>query len=206
MKKIIIIGFGGHTKSVADAIDTLGEYHIVGYTEIEDKGTYHGYKYLGTDDVLEEYYKKGVRNAFICVGYLGISNLRDNLYNRVKRIGFNLPIIIDKSAIIASDVYIGEGTFVGKGSIINSSSVIGNMCIINTGSIVEHDNNIGGFTHIAVGATLCGGVSVGSHCLIGANTTVIQCKKIGDDCIVGANSTILCDLNSGTKCCGVVKE
>ena len=205
MQSIIVIGLGGHAKSVIDSIESNSDYKIVGYTDNDDKGEYKGYKWLGTDNSLEGMYKNGVENAVICLGYLGSSNVRDDLYNFVKEIGYNLPVIADASAIIASDVSVDEGTFIGKGVVINSNTRIGKMCIINTGAIIEHDNNICDFSHVAVGVTLCGGVSVGTHCFIGANSTIIQYKTIGDRCIVGAGSIVLNDVDDDEKCYGIVK-
>lgn len=61
------------------------------------------------------------------------------IYKYLKDIGFVLPVILDPSAIISSDVQIGEGTFVGKNAIINAGVKIGKMAIINTQSLVEHE-------------------------------------------------------------------
>ena len=190
MEDIILVGFGGHAKSVADTIEQSGQFHIAGYTDIEPVN-YNKYKWLGTDAELERYYKKGVRHVFISVGYMGNCYLRDKLYSIVKKIGYHLPIITDKSAIIANNVNIKEGTYVGKGAIINADSYIEKMCIINSGALVEHESFIESYSHIAVKATLCGNVSIGSHTFIGAGTTVLQGLKIGEKCIVGAGSLVL---------------
>lgn len=46
MKDIILIGFGGHAKSVIDSIEGLGEYNIVGYTDVNELSDCCNYKYL----------------------------------------------------------------------------------------------------------------------------------------------------------------
>lgn len=188
MEDIILVGFGGHAKSIADSIERGKKYKIFGYTEL--KKTDSKYKYLGTDEVLEDYYKKGIRNVFICQGYLGKGNLRNELYNYVKKIGYKIPIIIDPSSIISSSVTIDEGTFVGKGVIINAEAKIGKMCIINTKALIEHECKIGDFTHVAVGAIICGQVEIEKNAFVGANATIIQCRKINEGTIVPAGETI----------------
>lgn len=199
MEDIILIGFGGHAKSVIDTIEANNEFNIIGYTDIEDRGLYHGYSWLGNDDSLNEYYEKGVRYCFICMGFMGKGRIIDTLYDKVKNIGYVLPVIIDKSAVIGKSVQIGEGSYIGKLSVINADSRIGRMCIINTGVIVEHENLINDFTHVAVGATLCGRVTIGAHCLVGANSTVIQNVSIENEVIIGSGSVVLHDvLKSGT--------
>lgn len=190
MDDIVLIGFGGHAKSIADTIERSGRFHIVGYTDIKPLENCQDYKWLGADDVLKRYYLAGVNHAVICLGYLGHGNVRNKLYETVKAIGFQLPVIIDPSAVIARNVSIGEGTVIGKRAIINSDASIGKMCIINSGAIVEHDCKIGSYSHVSVASTLCGGVSIGENSFIGANATVIQMRTIGNGCIIGAGSVV----------------
>ena len=44
MEKIVIVGFGGHARSVADSIIRQGKYEIVGYTDTDDKN--NEYKFI----------------------------------------------------------------------------------------------------------------------------------------------------------------
>lgn len=188
MEDIVIIGYGGHAKSVVDCIERSHKYRIVGYTELREQQS--DYNYLGTDEALYEIYNSGVRNAVVGIGYLGKDNIRAMLYRKLKDIGFKLPVIIDPRAIVSQNVSIGEGTIVGKNAIINSESVIGKMAIINTGAIIEHECEIGDYVHIAVGAVICGQVKVGQESFVGANATVIQCQEIGPKRIIPAGMVI----------------
>lgn len=202
MEDIILVGFGGHAKSVVDTIEKESNYRIVGFTDPLLDREYKGYRCLGNDEVLEEYFSKGIRYAFVTLGYMGQGKNRDVLYKKLKEIGYRLPVIIDPSAVLAEDIKIDEGTFVGKNAVINAAAVVGKMCIINTGAVVEHENQIGDFTHVSVNSTLCGNVSVSEHCFIGANATVIQNIKIGSCSIVGAGSIVLRDILPGEKVYG----
>ena len=188
MENIILVGYGGHAKSVADCIERMGQYKIVGYTDQEDNHAV--FPYLGKDDVLAEYLEKGCNKVAICIGYLGKGRIREVLYEKLKAMGFEFPVIIDPTAIISKSANIGEGTFVGKGAIINAEATIGKMCIINTRALVEHESEVRDFTHVAVDAVLCGQVKVGKAALIGANATVIQCRTVGERQIVPAGAVI----------------
>ena len=176
MKDIILIGFGGHAKSVADCIERQGRFNIIGYTDFQQHKS--EYLYLGTDDCLTYLYDKGVRYAAVGVGYLGKGRIRESIYANLKKIGFELPVIVDPSAIIAKTAVIGEGSFIGKNAIINADAQVGKMVILNTSTLVEHECIVGDFSHIAVSAVLCGQVNVGKGSFIGANATVIQCMNI----------------------------
>lgn len=205
MQDIVVVGFGGHAKSVIDTLERQNQYHIVGFTDVEPRPSYRGYKYLGSDDILSDLYRMGVKCAHIAIGYMGYGELRDKLYSRIKNIGYTLPVVIDPSAVVASDVQVGEGCFIGKNVVINADSQIERMCIINTAAIIEHECNIGEFSHIAVGTVLCGNVVVGNHNLIGAGTTVIQGCDIGNNAIIGAGSIVVKDVPCKSKVFGVVK-
>lgn len=188
MEDIILVGYGGHAKSVADCIECGKEFHIVGYTDSERKNS--PYPYLGKDEILEKYFHQGVLNAAICLGYLGKGTQREKLYQQLKQIGFRLPVIADPTAIISKSATIGEGTFVGKGVIINAEASVGKLCIINSAAVIEHECVVEDFSHISVGTVLCGQVMVGKAAFVGANATVIQGQKILSQQIVGAGVTI----------------
>ena len=162
MEDILIVGFGGHAKSVADC----------------------------TDDELQSIFNGGVKHAAIGIGYLGKGEVRWQIYGKLKDVGFSLPVIADPSAIISTTAVLGEGTFVGKGAIVNAETIIGKMVIINTKALVEHECVVGDYSHVAVGAVLCGQVKVGEGAFIGANATVIQCREVKSNTIIPAGETI----------------
>lgn len=202
MSNIILVGYGGHAKSVADCIEQDERQHIIGYTDI-DKREDAKYPYLGTDDVLQEYLIKGVRHAVLGIGFMGNSNVREQIYDKAKWIGFNFSIVIDSSAVVASSTVIEEGVFIGKRAVVNSEAKVGKNCIINTGAMIEHEVQIDSYAHIAVGAVLCGGVHVGDHCFIGANATVIQGIEIGRNTIIGAGAVVTKNIPENCVAVGV---
>ncbi len=196
MEDILLLGLGGHAHSVVDSIEQDRKYNIVGFLDTEKMQgkQYKDYRVLDTDDALQKYFDSGIKNAFITIGFMGHGMVRNQLYQRLKDIGYNIPNIIDKTAVISENVEFEDGIFVGKKAVINANVKIGKMCIINTGAIVEHDCKIKSFSHIAVGSVVCGGVLIGEGTLIGANTTVIQQKVIGNKCIIGAGTVVSRDI------------
>lgn len=193
MEDILLFGTGGHAHSVADSIEKAGKYRIIGFLDTEEmQGRhYREYAVLGTDSAMEKYYVNGVRNAFITIGYIGNGGVRDRLYCRLKEIGYQLPNIIDCTAVVADSAFLMDGIYIGKNAVVNADARIGEMCIINTGAVVEHDCRVGAYSHVAVNSVLCGGASVGSHTMIGANASVIQEIRVGDHVIIGAGTVVV---------------
>lgn len=208
MEDIILIGSGGHARSIVDCIERQGKYRIKGFIDQKSRQNfaYKQYRVIGDDQDARKFYEEGIQNACIAIGFLGDGIVRDKIYELYKSIGFHFPVIIDPSAIIADDVTIEEGSFIGKNAVINSNSYIGKINIINTGAIVEHDCRVNDFCHISVHATLCGNVSVQDHTFIGAGAVVVQGCTLGNNVIVGANSTILSNVPAHEKALGVYKS
>lgn len=202
MKKIVLVGGGGHCKSVIDTILSSDEFDIVGITDPLSKGSILNINIIGDDSILKKVYSDGVDYAFITLGSIGNPQIRIKLYKMLKKIGFKIPNIIDKTAILASKCTLGEGVFIGKRAVINSDVKIGNNSIVNTGVIVEHDCVIEDFAHIAPGAVLSGGVYIGENSHVGSNSVVIQGIKIGSNTLIGAGTVIVKSIEDNLKVYG----
>jgi len=196
-KKLIIIGGGGHAKVVIDACLAGGEYDLHGIIDqkLEVGTKVLGVPVLGTDNILSKIFAGGVKNAFIGVGSIGNCEARRTIYENLKNIGFNLPVIIHPKAVVAQDVTFGEGTFVAASATINPGTEIGKNVIINTSSSVDHDCRIGDFVHIAPGAVLCGTVTVGGETHVGTGVSITQSVVIGKGCFIPAGKLVKTDLS-----------
>ena len=192
-KKILLIGGGGHCKSVLDSLLELNKYLEVGIIDKKDKigSSVLGVPVIGCDDDLPALFNKGYKYAFVTVGSIGNSSLRIKLYNILSEIGYEIPSVVDPSAIVSKYAKIEQGVFIGKQSIVNAGSLIQKGAIINSGTIIEHDCQIGVFAHIAPGVVLGGGVTVGENSHIGSNVTIKQQVNIGSNSIVGMGSVVL---------------
>lgn len=204
MEDIILIGGGGHCKSVIDAIRKSKTFNIIGILDRPEKLQEEilGIKVIGADDDMAFYYKQGIKKAFLTIGSIGDTRLRRNLYQKGINIGYNFPNIIDSTAMISDTASLGTGNFVGKGVIINADTKIGNNCIINTGVIIDHDCTIGDFCHIAPGTVLSGNVRIAENTHIGTNSTLIQNVQIGENTIIGAGSVVIKNIGDNVKAYG----
>ena len=200
-KKLLLIGGGGHCSSVLSSVLALSKYEEVGIVDFTDTPVM-GVSVVGKDDDLPNLKNSGWTDAFITVGSIGNAGLRRRLYQMIKELGFTVPSIIDPSAIVAQDVKIGEGCFVGKGAVLNTGTEIGECAIINTGAVVEHDCKIGAFAHISPGTVLCGQVKVGNDSHVGAGSVVRQQVAIGNQTLVGIGSVVVQNIPDKVKAFG----
>lgn len=206
-KKIVLIGGGGHCKSVLDSLLSCHLYDEIVITDYEIPAgrTILGCKVVGNDDILPSLFQKGYTDAFITVGSIKSTAVRRKLHALVTEIGFTIVNVIDSSAVVSEHCKLGTGIFIGKNAVVNADAEIGDCAIINTGAIIEHECRVGSFSHISVGAKLCGNVSVGSDSLVGAGSTVIQGLQIGDHAIIGAGSVVIKNVDGNSVHYGVIK-
>ena len=210
-KRILLIGGGGHCRSVLDCLlgtDGYGDIAIIDRQDTERK-VILGIPVIGTDDDLLDLHHAGWTDAFVSLGSIGDSLRRKCLYKQLKEIGFSIPCVVDKTATVSGNARLESGVFVGKKGVVNAGTTIGTCAIINSGAIVEHDCKVGAFSHISPGAVLCGGVSVGCDTHVGANTVVRQNIVIGNNSLIGIGSVVTKDIPDDSEAfgnpCRVVK-
>ena len=201
-RKLLLIGGGGHCRSVLDCIISTGQYETIGIIDKDCSASALNIPVVGDDADLPRLKSEGWTDAFISVGSIGTTALRRRLYQMVQDIGYHTPSIIDPTAIIARDVTIKEGSFIGKRAIVNTGCEIGLCAIVNSGAIVEHDCVVGGFSHISPGATLCGQVSIGTDTHIGAGAVVRQGITIGNNVLIGVGSVVVKNMSNNVKAYG----
>jgi len=185
MKKLILIGAGGHCKSCIDVIENENKFKIVAIIDKKKKKKLLKYK------VFDEKYLNEISpkrySVIITVGQIKNFKVRERLFNKVKKLGFHLPYIKSPSAYISKHSKIGEGTIIMHGAIINAGSTIGKNCIINTNSLIEHDVVIGDHTHVSTRATVNGNVLVEKKVFVGSRSVIKNNIKIGQGSIIGAS-------------------
>lgn len=188
-KNVIIIGAGGHAKSIADIIIKSGD-NLIGFlddnipvnTEIIQNTKS---KVIGK---VEDIYKLNQYEFIIGIG----SNVtREIIANKYK---INYYTAIHPNSNIALDVEIGEGTAIMANVCINTNAKVGKHCIINTGAIVEHDNTLADFVHICPRAALAGTVDVGKYVQIGVGATIKNNINISEKVLVGAGAVVVKDI------------
>jgi len=171
MKKepIILIGGGGHCKSVIDVIEQQAVYEIAGIVDIPEKLGERVFKYkiIGQDSDLPMLVAK-YKNFHITVGQIKTPESRIRLFNALKKLGANMPIIISPLAYVSTHANIEPGTTIMHFAVVNAGAKVGMNCIINTKALIEHDAVIGNHCHISTGAIVNGGVQIGDNVFYGS--------------------------------------
>lgn len=182
-QNLIIIGAGGHAKSVLEIASSLN-YNFLGFLDdyshdvnvigkIQEIGNFKGYSFV--------------------LGIGGIKNLnqRNELIQSLKVYHASFINLISPYSVISKNVKMGNGNTIHPYVFVNTHVYLGNFCILNTRSTIEHDCEIGDNVHISTGVILNGGVKVKSHVFIGSGTVVKNQVEICENCIIGMGSVVL---------------
>lgn len=191
MEKIVIIGGGSFIGNLINYIESMGNYEIVGYTDVEDHGNFFGYSYLGTDEILQDLLDSGVKHAAIGIGNrLSDTKLKQKIFNSVQNMGFNLPVIKGENVIIHKGVSLGNGVILRDGAILQSNVKLGDGVMIGDRAIISHDTEIGDFSQVVSGCTLGRGIKIGRSVFFGFNAVITNDVTIVDGCTIGACSLV----------------
>jgi UDP-perosamine 4-acetyltransferase len=200
----MVIGAGGHAKVVIDTLQA-DSIEIIGATDSNlDKigKLVLGIPVVGTDKHILEYNPEKILLAN-GVGSIFLPTIRTGIFNYFKKLGYSFINVVHPSAIVASEVILGEGAQIMAGVIIQPGCHIGSNSIINTGTSIDHECSIGSHVHLAPRVTLSGGVQIGDGVHVGTGAVIIQGIHIGENSVVGAGAVVLKDVAKNTKVIGV---
>lgn len=204
MRRIVLVGSGGHCRAVADIIRRNSDYQIAGVLDpsFSVGQVVDGLTVLGDDNQIDSLAREGIA-LLITVGQLESAAPRTNIAKSIDASNGILPTIICRSAVIAESAVIGKGTVVFPGVVIGANVRIGDNCILNSNCVVEHDSKVGDLTHVSTSATVNGGCTVGTNCFVGSGAVVKHGVKIAAECVVGACSFVNRDIPRGSRVAGV---
>ena len=177
--KLVIIGCGGHARSVADVyLFNNPDAEIVFVEEnAKDGEEILGFPALKSYDIKNE-------KVFIAIGD---NKARESELKKHK----TTETIVSKKACIGKDVELGNGVFIAHEAHVGVGSKIGEGTIINSSALVDHEVLIGKNCHIAPNSTICGRCTIGKNTFVGAGATIIDKLTISDNVTVGAGAVVI---------------
>lgn len=187
MKKLIIIGAGGHAKVVYEIAKLCNYYQSIDFYDDYVLGeVIDGKTVIGNVSLVRE--RIDECDLFIAIGN---NKIRTSLYDDFKALGATFALISHPSTIISTSAKIGENTVLMPQVVVNSCAEIGNSCIINTAATIDHDCLIEDGSHISVGSHIAGTCRIGSQVMLGVGSCVCNNVSIGDNVVVGAGGVVV---------------
>ncbi|VEF49586.1 putative O-acetyltransferase [Bacillus freudenreichii] len=201
MKRIVIVGQGGHSKVIKDIIEAENEYQIYAFLDDKYKKPLHRGKIIHGPVSYANILCREQEIFFIIA--IGNNKVRKKIAQELEGVGVQFTCLKHPSAVISPSAKIGEGSVIMPNCVVNADTIIGDHVIINSSAVIEHDNRIGDYVHVSPRAVMAGNVYVGEGTQVGAGATVIPNTEIGSWSMVGAGATVICDIPSKVTAVGV---
>lgn len=187
MKKIYLIGAGGHCCSCIDVIESTGEFQILGIFDVQEKvgATVLGYPIVGTDEDLPKYVHEEIF-FLVTVGQIKNPHIRIKIFNSLIFLKARLATVISPRAYISKHALVSAGTVVMHDALVNADVKIGFNCIVNSKALIEHGVEVGNHCHISTGAIVNGDCRIGEGSFVGSNSVLKEGAIISDYSVLKA--------------------
>lgn len=187
--KVVVLGCGGHARSVADVLlDLHADVALV----FVDENARTGERILG----------RAVHSYADLHGQLldhaVVPAAGDNVRRHALFTTFpdrNIISVVSRRAYVSGFATVGRGCFIGNHAHVGPEAVVGDGAIVNTAAVVEHETVLGVGCHVGPRAVVCGRCKIGDRVFLGAGATVRDGVTIGPDIVVGAGGVVTAGLH-----------
>lgn len=179
MEKLIIVGAGGLGRMTMESAMDEYECYFVDDSIVNDT-IICGTKVIGKVDELKKFVND-YKNAIIAIGD---NKLREKLTKSVLSLGYNIPIIVNKTAYISPFSKIGYGTIILSNASIQNGATIGNGVVITGNVEVHHDCTIDDYSLIYSNSTIRTYAKIGKKVKIGSNVSISNSVIINDEEVI----------------------
>ncbi|MBV5308783.1 hypothetical protein [Chromatium okenii] len=176
--RLLIYGSKEFAATVAELARHCG-HDVVGMVDDYSMGS----NILGSFDVISHSHPPSQYGIAVAVGYKNLL-ARWSVWEKIKLIGYQSPILIHPRAYVADTAQIGEGAMVMAGAIVDVRVQLGALTVLWPGTCINHDTRVGANTFISPNATLCGFVNVGSHSFVGAGAVIADHCTVPDESFI----------------------
>jgi sugar O-acyltransferase (sialic acid O-acetyltransferase NeuD family) len=206
MKKIVIVGAGGHGREVADILRhqhaRATDFSLLGFVD-EDEALHgrqiEGLTVLGSWSWLE----KAKREEISVICAVGLPEVRKRLVSRAESLGLSFANAISPLAHVSPLARIGQGVMIFPFSSVSTNTEVGDHAIVNGMSLLAHDVKIGSYAVISPGSCLAGKASVGEGCWIGIGVNINPSVSVGAWSLIGSGATVIRDIPGHVVAVGV---
>lgn len=169
MKKLLIVGAGGHGRCCLDIVRNLKIYDTISFLDDNCANEIiNDCKVIGGINEMDNYYPE-YKDIFIAIGN---NQLRKKLINKAKCLGYHVVSIIACNAVVSPYASIKDGTIIFNNAVIEANANIGAGCIIAANTTINHD------------------AIIEDHCLINSNSVIRPNSQIGSMSRIGSNCTV----------------
>lgn len=202
MKKLALVGVGGHGDAICPYIDTT-KYELIGYFDDKNITTHNDLPVIGCTTEVVGYLDSGkIDSVFIAIGD---NKARKKIFDLIAKNHYDklINIIAPTATILNPELVKGKGIFIGHQAFIGALVEVGDNVILNTKCIVEHNSSVKPHCNVAPAAVVLGSVCLHDGAYVGASSTIKQLLHINDWATIGAGAVVVKNINDNGIYVGV---
>lgn len=197
MKKLVILGAGGHGRELLEWVYDINRveptWDFLGF--IDDNpyaldGFNCKYNVIGNLDSWSDF-----DDIYFALG-IASPKTKEIVSNKLKAKGAKFASIIHPSVRIAENATYGEGFVAYPDAYVCSNAHVGDFVTLLS-SKISHDCVIGDYCTILSYAGVNGNTVFGKRVFVGNHATMVQGLTIGDDVSIGLGSVVIKNIEEG---------
>lgn len=169
MKRVLIVGAGGHGRAVAEMLSSSHEYEIAGFVDDAATDAIWDRPILGPTTVPLDGYLAHAGAAIVAIGN---NRVREGLQARLRAAGFEMITAVHPRAFVAPSAIVGEGSAIMAGAVVGTEARVGAGVIVNVGAAVDHHCQVHDFAHLGTGSSMAGGSILGPRAWLQAGAAL----------------------------------
>ncbi len=150
MKRLLILGAGGHGRSVAEAAIAGDEFAVAGFLDDAFPVLERVWEVPVLGKVVDLAHWRGA--ADFTVVAIGNNADRQRVTGELRGGIFSLATVVHPRAIVSPTAMIGAGSAIMAGAIVGTEARLGEGVIVNCAAVVDHHCRVGDFGHLGVNA------------------------------------------------------
>lgn len=176
--RLLVVGAGGHGRSVAEAAELSGYFEVVGFLDdsVPAGETVMDVPLLGPVASLALHRAGAADQAIVAIGN---NSVREKLMMQLVAVDFDLATVVHPQAIVSPSAVLGAGAVVMAGAIVGTEARLGVGSIVNCGAVVDHHATVEDFGHLGVSASMAGGTVLGRGAWMQAGSALGYGVKVG---------------------------
>lgn len=192
----LILGAGGHGRSVADAIRAQGDA-VLGFLDDNRSAD----ELVAGDAVLGPLRLAwdGAPAPDRFVVAIGTPVLRQRCQQVPESAGAPVGVVIHPHACVSPSVQLAPGCVVLAGAVINADAQLERGVLVNSGAVVDHDAICGVYSQLGVNAAMAGGSRLGPLASLAAGEVLGSGEHRFAELELAAGAA---DLSEGVGCVG----
>ncbi len=192
MKKIVLAGNAVTAEVLTRYLRQDARYEVVGFavdTGFSSQQSASGYPTVNLSEVVPIFAPETYR-VMMAVGYADLNRGRENLFARLKGLGYRIETYIHPDARVYTDTPIGEGSVILPGAVIEPHAQVGANTMVWSNVTLAHHSRVGDHCWVAAGTAVSGEAKVLRNTFLGVNCTIVNSITVGEFNVVGAGAMI----------------